>query len=64
MESFNPDRTTLVLPLAANKVAVKSGDKKVAENLVLSQRSEGTTFFIAVCVSCHSTDAMQKILHS
>lgn len=45
MESFNPDRTTLVLPLAANKVAVKSGDKKVAENLVLSQRSEGTTFF-------------------
>lgn len=45
VESFNPDRTTLVLPLAANKVAVKSGDKKVAENLVLSQRSEGTTFF-------------------
>lgn len=27
MESFNPDRTTLVLPLAANKVAVKSGGK-------------------------------------
>ena len=30
VESFNPDRTTLVLPLAANKVAAKSGDKKVA----------------------------------
>ena len=45
VESFNPDPTTLVLPLAANKVAVKSGDKKVTENLVLSQRSEGTTFF-------------------
>lgn len=27
VESFNPDRTTLVLPLAANKVAVKSGGK-------------------------------------
>ena len=25
VESFNPDRTTLELPLAANKVAVKSG---------------------------------------
>ena len=30
VESFNPDRTTLVLPLAANKVAEKNGDKKVA----------------------------------
>ena len=30
VESFNPDRTTLVLPLSANKVAAKSGDKKVA----------------------------------
>ena len=30
VESFNPDRTTLVLLLAANKVAAKSGDKKVA----------------------------------
>lgn len=28
MESFNPDRTTLELPLAANKVAVKSGGKE------------------------------------
>ena len=27
VESFNPDRTTLVLPLAANKVAAKSGGK-------------------------------------
>lgn len=27
VESFNPDRTTLVLPLGANKVAVKSGGK-------------------------------------
>ena len=26
----NPDRTTLLLPLAANKAAAKSGDKKVA----------------------------------
>ena len=31
VESFNPDRTTLLLPLAANKAAAKSGDKKVAE---------------------------------
>ena len=31
VESFNPDRTTLVLPLAANKVAAKSDDKKLAE---------------------------------
>lgn len=30
VESFNPDRTTLLLPLAANKAAAKSGDKKVA----------------------------------
>lgn len=54
VESFNPDRTTLLLPLAANKAAAKSGDKKVAikkwrqkaaESLVLSQRSERTTFF-------------------
>lgn len=30
VESFNPDRTTLVLPLAANKVAEKNGDKKAA----------------------------------
>ena len=30
VESFNPDRTTLVLPLAVNKVAEKNGDKKVA----------------------------------
>lgn len=30
VESFNPDRTTLVLPLAANKVAKKNGDKKAA----------------------------------
>ena len=29
VESFNPDRTTLLLPLAANKAAAKSGDKKV-----------------------------------
>ena len=29
-ESFNPDRTTLVLPFAANNVAAKSGGKKVA----------------------------------
>ena len=36
VESFNPDRTTLLLPLAANKVAA---------SLVLSQRSERTTFF-------------------
>ena len=28
VESFNPDRTTLELPLAANKVAVKSGGKE------------------------------------
>lgn len=32
VESFNPDRTTLLLPLAANKaaakVAIKSGGKK------------------------------------
>ena len=27
-ESFNPDRTTLVLPFAANNVAAKSGGKK------------------------------------
>ena len=31
VESFNPDRTTLLLPLAANNVAARSGDKKVAE---------------------------------
>ena len=30
VESFHPDRTTLLLPLAANKAAAKSGDKKVA----------------------------------
>ena len=29
VESFHPDRTTLLLPLAANKAAAKSGDKKV-----------------------------------
>ena len=28
VESFNPNRTTLVLPLTANKVAVKSGGKE------------------------------------
>ena len=28
VESFHPDRTTLLLPLAANKAAAKSGDKK------------------------------------
>ena len=28
VESFNPDRTTLELPFAANKVAVKSGGKE------------------------------------
>lgn len=27
VESFNPDRTTLLLPLAANKAAAKSGGK-------------------------------------
>ena len=27
VESFNPDRTTLVLPFAANNVAIKSGGK-------------------------------------
>ncbi len=49
VESFNPDRTTLLLPLAANKAAAKSGGKKwrqkAAESLVLSQRSERTTSF-------------------
>jgi ATP-dependent DNA helicase RecG len=28
VESFHPDRTTLLLPLAANKAAAKSGGKK------------------------------------
>lgn len=28
VESFNPDRTTLLLPLAANKAAAKNGGKK------------------------------------
>ena len=45
VESFHPDRTTLLLPLAANNVAAKSGDKKVAANLILSQRSERTISF-------------------
>ena len=31
VEAFNPDRTTLTLPLSAAKMAVKSGGKKVAE---------------------------------
>ena len=30
VEAFNPDRTTLTLPLSAAKMAVKSGGKKVA----------------------------------
>lgn len=49
VESFHPDRTTLLLPLAANKAAAKSGDKKwrqkTAESLILSQRSERTISF-------------------
>ena len=40
VESFHPDRTTLLLPLAANNVAAKT-----AENLILSQRSERTISF-------------------
>jgi len=31
VEAFNPDRTTLTLPLSAAKMAVKSGGKKVAK---------------------------------
>ena len=45
VESFNPDRTTLVLPLAANKVAAKSGDKKVAESLSPLPSSAKATYF-------------------
>ena len=33
VEAFNPDRTTLTLPLSAAKMAVKSGGKKVAVKL-------------------------------
>lgn len=45
VESFNPDRTTLVLPLSANKVAAKSGDKKVAENPALLPSSAQAPYF-------------------
>lgn len=49
VESFNPDRTTLVLPLAANKVAekmaIKKRRQKVAANPALSQSNAKTIFF-------------------
>lgn len=34
VEAFNPDRTTLLLPLTPEKAAAKNGGKKVAANQV------------------------------
>lgn len=39
VEAFNPDRTTLTLPLSAAKMAVKSGGKKVAALLNIAKRT-------------------------
>ena len=38
MESFNPDRTTLLLPLAANKAAAKNGGKKRRKSNSISEK--------------------------
>lgn len=37
VEAFNPDRTTLTLPLSAAKMAVKSGGKKVAAKMAIKK---------------------------
>ena len=39
VEAFNPDRTTLTLPLSAAKMAVKSGGKNVAALLNIAKRT-------------------------